>query len=463
MTLNAGRRSPNGRITRRESGEPAPLSFAQEQLVLRESENPGIPPLYNECITLRIKGSLDTAALEHSFAEIIRRHEIWRTSYDRQSGDLIQVVHPPDSEFRLGIIDLRGIPAARQQEEAQQVIGELVREPFDLGKGPLLRARLIRWNDGEHQLSLAAHLSIVDGVSVYQIFPRELMALYQAYRCGRPSPLAPLSLQFGDYAAWQRKSLHEEGAAAELAYWRTQLAGEIPTLRWPPGRSRLRPTFRGKIRPFVLPSCRRDAIRALGQEEGTTQFAVLMATLAALLHGYTRQEDIIIGTPSAAGRKQPELQGLLGHFLNPVALRFDLSGSLTFRDLLRQTQGLILDALSNDRMPIDLLEQELKGDPSHSGFFTVAASLQPPMPRLELDWSITSMDVDSGGAPWELYLAFIDRTEGLMGRVQYNPDLFDDRSIAGMLENYDRLSVVVRADPEIHLSQLAAVVQKTTC
>jgi Non-ribosomal peptide synthetase modules and related proteins len=188
-----------------------------------------------------------------------------------------------------------------------------------------------------------------------------------------------------------------------------------------------------------------------------------MATLAALLHGYTRQEDIIIGTPSAAGRKQPELQGLLGHFLNPVALRFDLSGSLTFRDLLRQTQGLILDALSNDRMPIDLLEQELKGDPSHSGFFTVAASLQPSMPRLELDWSITSMDVDSGGAPWELYLAFIDRTEGLMGRVQYNPDLFDDQSIAGMLENYDRLSVVVRADPEIHLSQLAAVVQKTTC
>lgn len=443
-------------ITRRPVGEPAPLSLSQEQLWLREKGAPGIPLLYNECIVVRMAGVLDVPVLERCLAEIIRRHEIWRTSYDSRNGRAVQVVHPAPDAVPLRPLDLRSLPGIRGETEAQRLIGEMVRQPFDLKEGPLLRARLMRTRDFEHRLSLCAHLSVVDGVSVYQVFPAELAALYRAFSSQRSSPLANLAVQFGDYAYWQRQEFQGEEQAKQVDYWRKQLGGELPVLAWPDRPRPPKETFRGRIRPFLLPPVCEAAARELSHRESVTLFMTLTATFAALLSRYAQQDDIIVGTLSPAGRKRSEVEGLLGHFLNPVALRFDLTSNPTFRELLRQTQRLTLEAISNDDVPFEFLAQELRArtDPSRNPFFTVAVSLQPATPRLGLEWSVTSMDVDSGGSPWDLYLAFLDRPGEMMGRVQYNPDLFKNETITRMLEDFQRLLESVCANPGKRLSEL---------
>src|SRR6266699_1209507 len=398
-------------ITPRRSDEPAPLSLSQEQLLLRERSVPGIRPLYNEWITLRMSGPLEGCVVERSLTEIIRRHEIWRTTYEIRNGRSFQIVHPAPEQIRLPVIDLRGFPAARQEEEARQAVGEVVRQPFDLTNGPLLRARLVTLGPFEHRLYLIAHLSIVDGVSVYQVFPSELAALYSGYTSTHPSPLPSPAIQFGDYANWQRQWLQGGELDKQVAYWRKQLAGEIPALRWPMERCRLRKqTFRGAIRPFVLSPTVSKAVKELSRRGAVTLFMTLLAAFVALLHCYTQQDEIVVGTLSPAGRKRSEVARLLGYFLNPVALRFDLTSDPTFRNLLRQTQRLTLEAISNDDVPIESLAQELKPkhDLSYNPFFSVAISLQPPMPPLDLEWTVTSMDIEGSGSPWDLYIAFID-------------------------------------------------------
>jgi cytochrome P450 len=451
------------RITRRPSGEPALLSLSQEQLLLRESSMPDVPPLYNESITLRMEGPLEVPVLERSLAEIIRRHEIWRTSYNIRCGVLVQVVHPAVREMRLPVVDLRGLPRRRQEAEAQRVVGEVARQPFDLKEGPLLRASLVKMGDREHWLFLIAHLSIVDGVSAYQVFPSELAALYDAYSSGQPSPLRDLAIQFGDYAHWQRHGLQGEELAQQLDYWRQRLAGEIPVLKWPIDRPRpTKQTFRGAIRPFALPKLLGEAVKQLSQQEGVTFFVALLAAFATLLHCYTQQDDIVVGTFSPAGRKRSEVEGLLGYFLNPIALRFDLTGNQTFRELLRQTQKLTLEAISNDDVPIEFLVRELKPKPdlTRNPFFTVGVSLQPPMPQVDLNWTVTSMDVESGGAAWDLYIAFIDGPRELMGRVQYNPDLFESATITRTLQDLQCLMEAVVGDPGRRISTLPAQLRK---
>jgi len=203
-------------------------------------------------------------------------------------------------------------------------------------------------------------------------------------------------------------------------------------------------------------------VKALGQQEGVTLFVSLLSAFAALLYCYTQQKDIVIGTPSPAGRKHPEVEKLMGYFLNPVALRFDLTGNPTFRGLLRQAQRLTLEAISNDDVPVEFLEQELKlaPDVSRHPFLNVAISLQPPMPPIDLDWSVTSMDIDNGGAPWDLYIAFIDNPSGVMGRVQYNPDLFASVTIARMLEHFQQLLASASENPLTRLSELKLLRQR---
>lgn len=435
---------------------PAPLSPSQEHLVLREWNTPEIPRLYNECITLRMMGRLDVALLERCMAEIVGRHEIWRTSYAKVDEGLFQFVHPAPSDFPLPVFDLHDVPAVVRETIVRELIAEVVQQPFDLATGPLLRTRLVRTGDIEHRLYLIAHLSIVDGVSAYQVFPQELAALYKAYSSGRQSPLRALSIQFGDYSRRQQQWLQSEDAASQLAYWRAQLAGELPLLAWPkPSQREPKQKFRGAVRSFALPEQLSATVKALSQREGVTLFTTLLAAFTTLLHSYTQQSDIVIGTPSPAGRRQSEVQGMLGYFLNPVAIRFDVAGDPTFRDLLRQTQRLTLEAISNDGIPLELLQTELAlQSRSTHPIFTVAMSLQPPSPPLPLEWTVTSMDVGSGGAPWDLYIAFIDRPEGIMGRLQYNPNAFESEVIGRMLHDYENVLAVLCAGPAKNIGQV---------
>jgi len=417
----------------------------------------GGPALYNECIRFRMNGPLDVSILEKSLREIVRRHEMWRSSYAMHGGRLMQVIHAAPEKVELPVADLKGRPKAEADEEIHRVAGEALRQPFDLMEGPLWRARMFRTADSDHSLFLSAHLSIVDGVSVYQVFPFELAALYCAFSSGHANSLPGLTIQVGDYAHWQREWLQSGEAARQIAYWRKQLAEPIPVLNWPVDRARpANETFCGVIQTFALRHELVNALGALCRQEGVTLFTGLLAVLVSLLHFYTQQKDIIVGTPSPSGRKRSEVQKLLGYFLNPVALRFDLTGDLTFRTLLRQAQQLTLEALSNDDVPLEVLAQELGGDVERgrNPFFSVAMSLQPPMPELELDWSVTSMDIGSGGSPWDLYLAFINRPTETLARVQYNPDLFDAMTITSLLADYQTLLHAVTGNPSSRISDI---------
>jgi hypothetical protein len=449
--------TPAAAIAPAPSNKLAPVSPFQEQLLLRERRIQGDPPLYNECIHLRMNGPLDVAILEKSLNEIIRRHEIWRTSYKTKDGRFLQVVHPSPERVELPVVDLGLLPKAQADAEIQRIAGEGVCHPFDLTQGPLLRARMFKTAPLEHSLFLCAHLSIVDGVSVYQVFPHELGALYRAYSSGQASPLPGLPVQFGDYAHWQREWLQGSGAERQIAYWRKQLAGPIPRLKWPAEPAHAtQESYCGVIQSFALPHELMETLGAMSRQEGGTLFMGLLAGLVALLHSYTQEEDIIVGTPSPAGRKRSEVQKLLGYFLNPVALRFDLTGDPTFRALLRQAQRVTLEALSNDDVPLEVLAHELgaEGGRARNPFFKVAMSLQPPMPELDLKWSVTSMDVGSGGSPWDLYLAFIDRAAETTVRVQYNPDLFDSAAITQMIADYEALLSAISDNPAARISQI---------
>ena len=449
-------------IVKYSSAQQAPLTFSQERLILRESTRPAIPSLYNECVLLRMFGEVSIAALQDSFSEIVRRHESWRTTYVINSQEILQKINSVSARIDMPLIDLCGLSIEEQEQQLERLIGPLVQRPFDLNDGPLLRIRLVRIGKREHRLYLIAHLSILDGLSAYRIFPFELAALYRAKIRGEHADLPPLAIQFSDYSRWQRHPGQSREMEKELAYWGAQLQGNVPPLNWPSDRARpVRETFRGMIHSFVLPTPLGYSIKTLARKHGVTLFVTLLSLLAALLYSYTRQDDFAIGTPSPCGRKRSELQNLLGYFLTPVALHFRICKGMSFSELLREAQKLTLEAISNDELPVELLAEKLNlhADPSRNPIFTIATSLQPAMPRLDVDWTVTSMDVNSGGAPWDLYLAFIDRKEEILGRLQYNPDLFETETISGIIRDYQEIARLVGPNPAVPLSQITIASQ----
>jgi len=418
---------------------PAPLSLAQEQVWRLDQTAGKLAPLHNESITIYRRGPCDPAILERSLAEIVRRHEIWRTTFEVVAERPVQIVHAAPASFKLPVADLRTLPESDREKKALDLATQDARKPFDLKQGPLFRALLITLDDTQHRLHLTAHQSIVDGITVFDIFPSELTTLYESFAAGKPSPLPELETQYADFACWQRRSLTGEAMENQLAYWQKQLAGELPILQWPNKGARPdQQTYRGAMHPFKLTRELAQSLKDLGRREGATLFMILLAGLVSLLHRYTGQEDIIVGTLAPSGRKQSEFQRSLGYFLNPVALRANLSGHPAFGSLLRQMRDATLGAISNDDVPLELIAEriQIRPDPSRHLFFTIALSVAPDVAQLPQGWSMTYMDVDSGGARWDLYLEMSDRAEGLMGRAQYNPDLFTTATITQTLEDF---------------------------
>jgi hypothetical protein len=446
-------------VKRRARETPAPLSLAQEQVWRLEQTAGKLAPLHNESITIHRHGLCDTAALEAILAEIIRRHEVWRTTFEAMAGQPVQIVHAAPATFKLPVTDLRTLSEGDREKKALELASQDASKPFDLNHGPLFRTRLVTLDDAVHRLYLTAHQSIVDGITVFDIFPSELTTLYECFAAGQSSPLPPLENQYADFADWQRRSIAGEAMEKQLAYWQKQLAGHLPVLQWPNERARpAQRTFRGALHPFKLTQELTESLRDLGRREGATLFMILLAGFVSLLHRYTRQEDIIVGTLAPSGRKQIEFQRLLGYFLNPVALRANLSGDPTFCSLLCQMRQVTLGAISNDDVPLELIAERLQItlDPSRHSFFTVALSVAPDVPQLPPGWSMTYMDVESGGARWDLYLELNDGVEGMMGRAQYNPDLFTHAAIAQTLEDFRVLLEKIVADPAQRISSLCS-------
>jgi aspartate racemase len=432
----------------------AALSFAQQQLWLHARLASELP-VYNEPVTIHYAGRLDTPALERSLAEIIRRHEAWRTTFAVVDGEPRQVIHPP-AAVALPAIDLRSLPPPVRQTEALRIATEDALRPFDLERGPLLRATLVHLADDEHRLFLTLHHIIFDGVALYRVFLPELAALYDAFATGRPSPLAEPTIQYADFARWQReRQAGSEPWARQLAYWRHRLAG-APVLELPTDRPRPPvQTFGGTMEKLAFSKAVTDALKALGGQERATLYMTMLAAFTALLSRYSGQDDLVVGTVTA-GRKRPQVEQLLGYFLNPLALRLDCSGDPTFRQLLARVREVALDALTNDDVPFEHVVNAVQPQREHdrNPLFQVLFSLEPPLPPLPPSWKLTQLDVETGTSKFDLYLELDDRPEGMIGRFLYRTDLFEAATIARMAGHLHRLVDAIADDPDQRLSAL---------
>ncbi len=303
-------------ISRKCEGVLAPLSLAQEQLWRREQFVPGIPPLYNECIKVRMQGPLEKPYLERAFSEIVRRHEIWRTTFETKAGAPVQVVQQV-SPASIPVTDLRGIPSVSREAEAIRLVSSETKRPFRLQHDPPLRPMLVRMTDTEIWLFLIAHLIVLDGPSAYQIFPFELSEFYKAFVSGKAPQLPDLSIQCSDFACWQRESLNPE-MERQSAYWRKQLGTFVSDRLWPNNRPRSSSRgYRGVIRPFEFSRDTSQKIKDFSRRENSTVFSVLLAAFAALVHSYSKQENIFLGTLSPSGRKRSEVRQPAWLFFKP--------------------------------------------------------------------------------------------------------------------------------------------------
>lgn len=431
----------------------APLTFAQKQLWLHAQLGPGTS-LYNEPLTVRRHGPLNVATLERSFTEIIRRHEAWRTTFPVINGEPMQKVGAP-FEVRLPLIDLRNVPQAEREKEAMRIATEDARQPFDLTRGPLLRAKLVRLEAEEYRVFVTLHHLIFDGFSGYRVFLPELVAFYEAFSEDKPTP-SPLPYQFSDYALWQKDWEAGDILAAQTEYWKRQLAGDLPTLQLPISRSRSgMPSFRGAMRSLSLPASLSESLRRLSAREGATLYMTLLAAFNVLLQRYSGQEDILIGS-NTAGRNRPGSEKLLGYFLNTIVLRTDLTGNPTFRQLLGRVRQTTLDALSNQEAPLDQLVAEVhpQRDVNRNPLFQVLFSLEPQGDVTAPGWDITCIDVETGTTKFELCLVLDDRADGLLCRFIYNTDLFESAAIERMAGHWQVLLESIIANPGLEIDKL---------
>jgi amino acid adenylation domain-containing protein len=438
----------------RPAGAVAPLSFAQEQVWLH-AQMAGDVPFYNETMTVYRKGSLDPMVLQQCLSEIIRRHEIWRTTFTDISGEPAQVVHPiPEFPFR--VVDLRGVPQTARESEAIRLATIDARQPLDLGSGPLLRALLVRMDEEEHRLYITIHQIIFDAVSAYRILVPELVALYEAFSTKTPSPLPDLAVQYPDFAWSQRATFSLESLSEHVNYWRQQLAGDLPVLQWP--NQRPRPpveTHRGAVQRFSFPSDLVGMLKELGRQQGVSSYQMLLAGLATLLHRYTGQDDILLGT-FTAGRKLAEVEPLLGYFVNPLALRLNLSGNPTFAELLSRVRSVVLDALAHEDLPfVRVVEQvQWRPDPSRNPLFQIALSQQPRLANITPGWDLKTEEISNGGSKLDLVIVVDDREECIFGPITYNPDLFDEATILALVEHWQTLLRSAATNPSQRIADI---------
>jgi len=423
-------------IPRQAPGAPSRLSFAQQRLWFVQHLEPA-SLAYHLTQAIRLRGPLDVEALDRALAGIAARHDALRMAFPEQDGHGSVDVQPAPSSA-LEVVDLAGLPAADREARVEELTRETFETPFDLSRPPLWRVRLLTFAAGDHLLLLCAHHIVLDGWSL-GLFMNELTALYAAYAAGRPSPLPAVPIRYGDYAAWQRARAEQGVWQRDLDYWTRQLAG-VPVLELPADRPRpAAPSSRGALRRFRLESGILDGVRDLARQEEATPFMVLMAAFQALLFRQTGQREFAVGTP-IANRDRPELEASIGLFANMLALRADLRGLPTFRELLRRTRRAASDAYEHQEPPFEQIVDRLQPERtlSRHPIFQVALTLQnAPAGR----WDIpgVSLDVqppDARAAKFELTVALEERDGGFDGTAEYRTEIFDEATIDRMTERF---------------------------
>jgi aspartate racemase len=388
--------------------------------------------------------------------EIVRRHEILRTTFPAVDGQPSQAI-ASSIALTLPITDLREHPETEREVIAQQLATEEAKQPFDLAGDSLFRIKLFRLAEEEYVLFLNMHHIISDGWS-FEVFFQELAAFYTAFSTDKPSPLPELPIQYADFAHWQREWLQDEVIESQLSHWRQQLSGSLPILQLPTDHPR-HPvqTYRGTYQSLKLPLNLTKALKALSQQEGVTLFMTLLAAFQTLLFRYSGQEDIIVGTP-IAGRNQFETEGLIGLFVNTLAIRTNLSGNPIFRQLLSQVREVTLRAIDHQDLPLEKLIEELKPerDLSRSPLFQAMFAFQntPRQPWELPGLTITPLEVHSGTSKFDLTLALEETSEGIKGEIEYNTDLFEAATITRMVGHFQTLLESIVANPNQHIWDL---------
>ncbi|RKI51412.1 amino acid adenylation domain-containing protein, partial [Corallococcus sp. AB049A] len=435
--------------------QPLPPSFAQQRLWFIDQLEPG-SPLYNVPLAVRLEGALDVAVLQRALDALVQRHEALRTTFTAHEGTPVQVVHPP-SAMPLEVEDLRGLEAGEREEEARRRVMAQGLRSFDLARGPLVRAQLVRLAEQDHLLALTMHHAISDGWSL-GVLVREIGALYAAFVMGRPSPLPELPLQYADYAAWQRGWLQGDALDREVAFWKGRLEGAPAALELPTDRPR--PAVRGNagaMHFFQWPPELTQRLRALAQREGASLYMVLLAGWQVLLSRYSGQTDICVGSP-IAGRTRAELEGLIGFFVNTLVLRARVEGETSFRELLKQVRGTVLEAYEHQDVPFEKLVEALQPDRSlsHTPLFQTLLALQNvPQGDLGLPgMSLKPLMMESRTAKFDVSVFFVEEGEGLRGSVEYSTELFDATTVHRMVEHLRVLLDAALSRPEAAVSRL---------
>ena len=427
---------------------PLPASFAQQRLWFVDQLDPGTAS-YNIPTAVRLEGVLDVAALGRALDEVVRRHEVLRTSFDSEGGVPFQIVTPAEP-VALPLIDLTDVPEANREAEARRLIAIEASRPFDLARGPMLRAGLLKLSENEHVVLVTMHHIASDGWSI-GVLIREVAALYDAFRDGLPSPLPEPTLQYADYAAWQRNWLQGDALKTQLDFWEGHLRG-TPTLELPADRPRpAAMSHRGDDRSIVVPKPLVAGLQAVGRKGGGTLFMTLLSAFEVLLYRYSGQADFAVGTP-IAGRTRSEMEGLIGFFVNTLVLRADLSGDPGFRELLGRVRHAALGAYAHQDLPFDKLVGVMHPgrDASRTPLFQVMFVLQnAPLPAPSSpDMTLTPLPSTSGTAKFDLTFNATEVVEGLKVEVEYSTDLFDAATIDRMLGHFLKLLEGIVAEPD---------------
>ena len=447
-------------------GEPIPrlcrgertdfeLSFAQQRLWVFDQLEPG-STAYSHTSALRLDGRLDGPAMERTLGEILRRHEILRTRYAVAGGDPVQRISPSEPPD-LPVVDLVSVPGPEREGALRQVSRSEMLRPFDLSRGPMLRALLVRLDRESHVLFVSLH-HIASDIMSMAILVREVAALYEAFSAGRASPLPELPVQYADFAAWQRRRVRGDALEEHLAFWKGRLAGELPGIELPGARPRRGlPTYRGAQRAFPLDPELIRALQAASRREGATLFMTLLAGFAAWLSRATGQEDLLIGT-TIGSRNRLELEDMIGFFVNILPLRIDLSGGPSFGRLLARVKSATTEMLAHQDLPLELLLGHLRSERLRGG-----------QPLLQVTFGLNSVPLDDFDLPGltlnpfelhdetarvDLSLWAVERRGGMEMVWTFRTDLFDTGTVERMNAQLEQVLARVAADPEVEVHRL---------
>jgi amino acid adenylation domain-containing protein len=437
------------------SDQLRPLSHAQLRLWLLDRLEPGTAT-YNIGRMFRLRGTLSEAALTHSLQAVVARHDVLRTTFVEVDGEPMQVV-ASTRPVEMPIVDLSLGPERERESEALRLARAEAQRPFDLTRDALLRATLLRLGKDDHLLLLVMHHIATDAWSMSVLFD-EIGQHYEASVTGRPAVLPELPLQYADFARWQHESLQGPVLDAHIAYWREQLAGLEPVLELPTDRPRpVARTPHGAIQRVVFPPALRERLKAVSREANATLFMTLLATFGVLLARYTGRDDVVVGSPTA-GRRDVEMENLIGFFVNTVVLRTDVSGDPTFRELVERVREVTLSAYGHQEVPFEKLIADLHvpRSLSHAPLFQVMFILQnAPKQRLELPGlTLDEIEFDPGTAKFDLTVDMAEVDEGLSCAFEYSTDLFEASTITRMLGHFRSLLEAAAADPAQRLSAL---------